>query len=143
MLDAIESGVIERDDTVQRRAQQLKTTREARFVEIAGVRRDHALSAVEYLKTSQVDSFGQVLRQKLLAKDSGLAKRYLNILVDEIVVSDKVATIKGSYAALAGAMGEIKRMGTLDQVSTFMPEWRALQESNLRPLESESKTTAL
>ena len=60
LLDAIESGVIDRDDIVQRRAQQLKATREALFVEMAGVRRDHALPAVEYLKTSQVDSFGQV-----------------------------------------------------------------------------------
>ncbi|MHB8473244.1 MAG: hypothetical protein ACYDC8_10480 [Gammaproteobacteria bacterium] len=80
---------------------------------------DHALPAVEYLKTSQVDTFGQVLRQKLLAKYSDLAKRYLNILVDEIVVNDKTATITGSYAALASAMGEIKRMGSLDQVPTL------------------------
>jgi len=133
LLDAIESGVIERDDIVQRRAQQLKATRDALFVEMAGVRRDHALPAVEYLKTSQVDTFGQVLRQKLLAKDSGLAKRYLNILVDEIVVNDKVATIKGSYAALAATMGEIKRMGNLNQVPTFIPEWRARRDSNSRP----------
>ena len=84
---------------------------------------------MEYLKTSQVDTFGQVLRQKLLAKYSDLAKRYLNILVDEIVVNDKAATITGSYAALAGAMGEIKRMGTLDQVPTFILECSRTHDS--------------
>lgn len=50
--------MIERDDIVQRRAHQLKATREALFVEMAGVRRDHALPTVEYLKSSQVDTFG-------------------------------------------------------------------------------------
>ncbi|MCR4304599.1 MAG: hypothetical protein NUV63_10305 [Gallionella sp.] len=56
----------------------------------------------------QVDLFGKVLWQKLLVKGSPLAKSYLNILVDEIVVEDKTATIKGSYAALAEAMQQIK-----------------------------------
>ena len=45
--------------------------------------------------------FGKVLREKLLAKGSPLAKSYLNILLDEIVVQDKTATIKGRYGALA------------------------------------------
>ena len=133
LLNAIENGTIELDEPTQRRAQQHKSAREALFIELAGVRRDHSLPAVEHIKASQVDVFGKVLREKVLAKGSPLAKSYLNILVDEIVVNDKTATIKGSYAALAGAMGEIKRMGTLDQVPTFMPEWRARRDSNSRP----------
>ncbi|WP_237248635.1 hypothetical protein [Sideroxyarcus emersonii] len=83
----------------------------------------------EYLKASQVDLFGKVLRGKLLATDSPLAKSYLNILVDEIVVQDKTTTIKGSYAALAETMQKIK-MGTLNQVPTFNLDWRARRDSN-------------
>jgi hypothetical protein len=60
-----------------------------------------------------------VLWEKLLAKDSPIAKSYLDILVDEIVVQDKTATISGSYAALAETMEQIK-MGNLNkQVAQF------------------------
>ena len=135
LLNAIENGTIALDDTTQRRAQQHKAAREALFIELAGVRRDHSLPAVEHIKASQVDVFGKVLRHKLLAKDSALAKSYLNILVDEIVVQDKTATVKGSYAALAETMQQIK-MGTLNQVPSFMADWCARRDSNPRPLGS-------
>ena len=62
LLDAIETGTVELDETTQRRAQQLKSSREALFIELAGVRRDTSLPAVEYLKASQVEKFGRVLR---------------------------------------------------------------------------------
>lgn len=74
--------------------------------------------------------FGKVLREKLLASGSPPASSYPNILVDEIGVQDKAATIKGSYAALAEAMQQIK-MGTLiTQVPTFIPNWCARRDSN-------------
>jgi hypothetical protein len=38
-----------------------------------------------------------------------LAKSYLNILVDEVVVQDKTATVNGSYEALAETMQQIKK----------------------------------
>jgi Sec-independent protein translocase protein TatA len=43
LLEAIETGTIELDETTQRRAQQLKASREALFIELAGVRRDTSL----------------------------------------------------------------------------------------------------
>ena len=122
-------------EATQRRAQQNKVKREALFIELAGVRRDHSLSAVKHIKASQVDVFGKVLRKKLLAKGSPLAKNYLNILVDEIVVQDKTATVKGSYEALAETMQQIK-MGNLNQVPSFMVDWCARSDSNARPLGS-------
>lgn len=130
LLDAIETGIIELDETTQRRAQQLKAAREALFIELAGVRRDNSLPSVEYLKASQVDVFGKVLREKLLASGSPLAKSYLNILVDEIVVQDKTATIRGSYAALAETMQQIKMGLLITQVPTFIPNWCARRDSN-------------
>ncbi|RFC37926.1 MAG: Site-specific DNA recombinase [Candidatus Nitrotoga sp. LAW] len=135
LLNAIEMGAIELDDTTQRRAQQHKAAREALFIELAGVRRDHTLPAVEHIKASQVDVLGKVLREKLLAKNSPLAKSYLNILVDEIVVEDRNATVKGSYAALAETMQQIK-MGNLKQVPSFIPDWCARSDSNAPPLGS-------
>lgn len=57
-----------------------------------------SLPAVKYLKAPPVDVFGKGLRQKLLASGSPLEKSYLNILVDEIVVKNKTAIIRASYA---------------------------------------------
>jgi DNA invertase Pin-like site-specific DNA recombinase len=130
LLDAIETGTIELDEITQRRAQQLKAGREALFIELASVRRDASLPAVEHLKASQVDVFGKVLREKLLANGSPLAKSYLNILVDEILVKDKTATIKGSYAALAETMQQIKMGDLSKQVPSFIPDWCARRDSN-------------
>ena len=134
LLDAIETGIIGLDEVTQRRAQTLKSSREALLIERAGAGRETALPAVEYLKPSQVDAFGKVLRKKLLAKDSGLAKSYLKALVEEIRVEDEQATIRGSYGALASAMHQIK-MGT-DEVPTFISVWRARRDSNSCPLGS-------
>ncbi len=130
LLDAIETGTIELDELTQRRAQQLKSSREALLIELAGARREHSLP-VDQIKASQIDSFGKLLRKRLTSSDTGFAKSYLNLLVDEIVVADKTATIRGSYAALAAAaaMDKIK-VGYPKQVPTFMQDWRARLDSN-------------
>ena len=130
LLDAIETGTVELDEITQRRAQQHKAAREALLIELAGVRREHSLPA-EQIKASQIDSFSKLLRHKLIAKDSALAKSYLNLLVDEIVVNGKEATIKGSNAALmAAAAMDVKKVGHLKQVPTFIHDWRARRDSN-------------
>jgi hypothetical protein len=98
----------------------LLVSSEALFIELASVRRDTSVPAVEYLKASQVDNFGKVLRDKLLVKDSLFAKSYLQALVDEIVVKDKTATIRGSYAALAETMEHIKLGNLNKQAPSFM-----------------------
>ncbi len=87
-----------------------------------------------------MDILGKVLRQKLLVQGSPLAKGYLNILVDEIVVKDKTATIKGSYAALAETLQKIKMGDLSNQVPSFIPSWCARRDSNPLPLASETNT---
>ncbi len=130
LLDAIETGVIDLDETTQRRAQQLKSAREALLIEQAGVRREQSLPA-DQLKASQVDAFAKTLKAKLLAKDSALAKSYLNLLIDEIVVNDKTAVVKGSYSALAHAVTiDNKKVGHSLQVPTSIFDWRARRDSN-------------
>jgi len=47
--------------------------------------------------SNQVDLFGKLLREKLFAKNSPLEKSYLSILINEIVVKDKAATIRGRW----------------------------------------------
>ena len=136
LLEAIETGIVELDETTQRRAQQLKASREAVLIELAGVRSETTVPVTDYLKASQVEVLGKVLRHKLLVNGSPLAKDYLNILVDEIVVEDKTATIKGSYAALAQTLQKIKMGNLNNQVPSFIPSWCARSDSNARPLGS-------
>lgn len=120
------------DATMKKRAQELKAQRESLLVELASVRRHHALP-VERILPSDIDTFSKAIRMKLRNKD--FAKRYLHLLVDEIVVSGNTATMKGSYAALTSAIVAIKK-GTSEEVPSFIVNWRARSDSNARPLGS-------
>ncbi len=123
LMEAIETGVLELDEDTQRRSQQLKTAREALFIDLANVRQTESPAALDILKPQQVTNFGQVLREKLLAPNSAIAKSYLNLMVDEIVVKNNAAHITGSYAAIADAMSDGK--SGLKSVPTFNLDWRA------------------
>ena len=129
LLDAIESGIIDLDETTHRRAQQLKTAKESLLIQITEVRTSPLPPAIEFLKPSQVDTFGKALRQLLQAKDSTLAKSYVQLLIDEVVVINDEAIIRGSYVAMAHALHQMK-MGTCNQVPTFIHDWCRLSDSN-------------
>jgi hypothetical protein len=52
-----------------------------------------------------VEASGHVIcREKLLIKDSTVAKRCLAMLVDEIVLKDEAATMTGRHAAVASTL---------------------------------------
>ncbi|MDQ5946490.1 MAG: site-specific recombinase, partial [Pseudomonadota bacterium] len=120
LYQAIESG-LPFDETLQKRAQELKAGRESLLIELATVRRVHALP-VDRILPSNIEAFSKAIRTKL--KDREFAKRYLQVLVDEIVIEGDTATMRGSYAALANAIVEIKK-GTSKEVPSFMCDWRA------------------
>jgi hypothetical protein len=129
LLDAIESGIVELDETTQRRSQQLKQARDAVQIQIAETRTSVLPPAIEFLKPSQVDAFGKALRRLLQDKDSTLVKGYIQLLVDEIVVENDEAIIKGSHAAMAQALQQMK-MGTNNLVPTVIHDWCARRDSN-------------
>ena len=133
LYDAVESGTLSLDDVLQRRAQQLKASRESVLVEMAGLRRAQALP-VERILPSQVQAFSKAIRAKLTDRSSSFAKDYLRALVTQIRVEGKTATISGSYRRLIETMGK-KKEGT-DQAPSFMCDWRARQDLNPQPLGS-------
>lgn len=123
LFEAIEMGLIELDVTLQSRAQNLKAAREALLIQITTVHKDHS-QPIEHIKASQVVKFSQVLKDKLLAKNSAIAKTYLNLLVDKVVINENVATITGSYDALAHAVAlNGKKNEHLNQVPTSISDW--------------------
>ncbi|BBE51261.1 Recombinase [Ferriphaselus amnicola] len=130
LLEAIESGIVELDELTHQRMQNIKTAREALTIQIAEEKCSGELPReIEYLKPSQVEQFGRALRNQLLSKNSGIAKAYISLLVDEVLVNDDEAVIKGSYTALAHGLHQMK-MGTSNQVPTFMHDWCAGRDSN-------------
>lgn len=132
LLDAIESGIVDLDETTQRRAQQLKQAKDALHIQIAEARTSAIPPEIEFLKPSQIDVFGKALCRLLQDKDSTLIKSYVRLFVEEIVVKDDEAIIRGSYAAMAQALHQMK-MGTSNLVPTVIPNWCARRDSNPPP----------
>ena len=61
------------------------------------------------------------------------------MLVDEILVKGNEGMLTGSYTAITKTLHQTK-VGTWNQVPTFMSGWRARPDSNGRPSASEADT---
>lgn len=109
----------------------IKAQRETLRLELASLSQRKTLPTT-YIKPAQADLFGKVMRQKLMASDTSVSKNYLRMMVDEIVIKEKTATIEGSNAALLGAIAGTEK-GEIKQVPFVIGKWCALQGSNLRP----------
>ena len=133
LYDAIEKGTVALDDLLQKRLETLNTSREALHAELTRLHQNKT-EPVEQVLPSMVERFSKGIRKKL--EDPAFAKRYLQLLVDDIVVTDCQATIRGDKAKLASAINAFKKKGTSGEVPSFMRAWRARSDSNARPLGS-------
>lgn len=79
-----------------------------------------------------IDRFAELVRVRLRDNDPALRQYYTRAIVGRVEVGDQQIRISGSAKALEHAVGR-----TLDGLKTSVPnferEWRARQESNLRP----------
>jgi len=87
------------------------------------------------LTPAHVLQFMHALRARLLDTASGFGEAYLIHQQIEIRLDEDELHVKGSYRALARAVS-LSKEGKLDTVPSFVPEWRARQDSNLLPLGS-------
>ena len=129
LYEAVEKGILPLDSSLQERSHKLQARRQELLIEIAGQRRQQQ---VPDIKQNQLTAFTKALRTKLLDRAGGFGKEYLKLLVREIRVKGNQAEISGSYSALAQAVAETK-MGTLDRVPTFVPNWLPDLDSNQGP----------
>lgn len=127
LYEAVESGLLPLDETMQPRVQQAEAGREAELVEMAGLRRLQQLPSEQVLP-SQVEAFSKVVRAKLRDRGSPFARDYLRAVVDSVVVDGDTATISGSNARLVAAIVG-KKTGT-DQVPNLIPDWRANEDES-------------
>ncbi len=117
------------DSSQQERAQKLQGRRQELLILSAGYRRQQKLPNI---KQNQLEAFTKALRSKLLGRSSGFGKEYLKLLVSGIRINGHQAEITGSYSALAHAIDESK-IGSLDRMPRFLPNWLPDQGSNLGP----------
>jgi hypothetical protein len=85
----------------------------------------------------EVASFCAVLREKLLDTSQPFSKEYLQLLVNEIVLTGNSVTVKGGYVPLVGAVrftAQKKKLSTPQEVLNFNKDWRPRVDSNDRPL---------
>ncbi len=129
LYEAVEKGLLPLDSTLQERSQKLQARRQDVLVASAALRDKWNIPATK-LTPKHIEKFTQALRERLLDTGSGFGKAYVNLLLDEIRLDGNVLRIKGSYSALARAV-TLSRQGKLEQVPSFVPEWRPQGDANL------------
>ena len=136
LFDAVESGTLPNDATLADRAHKLKARREEILTQIAGIRREAEIP-VTLISPKNVRAFCGALRKRLHDPGSKFGKQYLRLLVKDVRITGKEIRMRGSYEALSHAIAK-NDLGTPEGVPSFIPEWRALRDSNPRPLDPKS-----
>jgi len=114
------------DETLQRRVQLAKASRENVLIEIAGLRRLQTLP-VERILRSQVQAFGIIIGKRLKDRTLAFGPDHLRALVDKVVVIGNTATISGSNPKLMRAVGVKKPLA--GQIPSFIHDWCARRDS--------------
>ncbi len=120
LYEAVEKGFLPMDETLQERAHKIQARRQEVLLEIAGLKRAKQMPT-DLLKPKNIAAFTKAITTKLLDTNSRFAKDYLKLLIKEIKIEGKVATITGSYNALATAIAETKK--DTHRVPTFVYVW--------------------
>lgn len=130
LYDAIAKGVLDPGEPLLK--QQLDGLRLRKKDADDALARSKAFekAALTPPSAAKVREFADQLAQRLMQGDIALRKAYLRAFVDEVVVGAKSIRIRGRKDVLAAAATKGK-MGPEARVPTFVPEWRARQESNL------------
>ena len=82
-----------------------------------------------------VEKFGGLLREGLRGNNPALRQAYVRLLIDEVVVGAEQIHIRGSRKALESAvLAASASLGAA--VPSFAREWRARNDSNVRPSDS-------
>jgi DNA invertase Pin-like site-specific DNA recombinase len=131
LYEAVGKGFLPSTDSLYAHSHKLHARRQEVLLAIASHKQQRQMPT-SLLKPKNIGLFTQALRKKLLAQDSSFSKDYLRLLVQEIRIKGREATMTGSYAALANAMAE-KNMGTHDRVPRFVPNWLPDLDSNQGP----------
>ncbi len=132
LYEAVEKELLPMDETLRDRAHKLKARREDILIEIAKLQ-DRKQMAIQKVTQAQIDAFCDTLQARMRDPSTGFGKAYLHLLVDEIRLDGDQLKMRGSYGKLADAIGSLEKK-KLGLVPSFVPTWRARDDSNVRPL---------
>ncbi len=136
LYDAVEKGFIPLNESLHERVHRHEARRQEILIELARLR-DRKERPVSMLTKKHVAAFcAAALKEKLQDKGSHFGKEYLRVLLDEIQVVKKEVHLKGSYAALAGAlsMGLNRGLGGGAQIRpSWLPVCNPLHNRSLSP----------
>ena len=134
LYEAVEQGHLPTDDTLRSRAQKLQAQRNETLLEMAKLE-DRNRQGLPKIDETKIQAFSKVLEARFKDVKNGFGKAYLRLLVDEIRLDGNELKIRGSYSQLGEAFGMLEKM-RLGEVPSLIPDWRARQDLNPRPLGS-------
>ena len=131
LLDAIEKGLIEQDESLKTRFQQNKTKRESLLSEIADLKRQRQ-SPLQIITPQKVEAVAKILNRKL-SESTPFAKAYLKASLSEIRITDDTVSLSGGNSSLAQLIAANGQIDGTSTVPRFTPKWWAMGGSNSRP----------
>lgn len=134
LFDAIESGLVDKDDSVARdRIAGLKAVRDQAQADADRIEAALESEGGEAVTADMLKSFARKARERIRLEDGGYRRDHLRALAQRVEVDDAEARIMGSKSELlrtlvaAASGGKSAAFG----VHSSVLRWRARQESNL------------
>lgn len=132
LYQAIEAGIVDLDDPqFRQRVEALKLRRDETAEDVKALEKRVNTGGVD-LSPEKLQAFSNAVKERLRNGDPAFRRAYLRLFVDQVELSDDAITIQGPKGALMQALGTDG-----DFTGTMVPscdrEWRARQDSNLRP----------
>ena len=135
LLELVEKGLMDAEDASMReRLVNLRFRRDELADQIVDLTRRLAM-AEPAITPEKIEKLAILLRDKLHNGSPDLRQAYARLLLSEVRVDDREIRISGSKAVLArSAAGGVAK--TTPAVLSFVREWRARNDSNVRPSDS-------
>jgi site-specific DNA recombinase len=133
----VETGHAEMDELLKARISALQADRETIWAAVRRARGTRSPQVV--MDQARLEAFSRLIRERLTTGEIPFRKAYLGAIIDRVEVDDNVIRIVGQRDVLERAIvGNEKQL--VPGVRSFVRKWRTRQDSNLRPLDSESNT---
>ena len=131
LFEAIEKGIVELDDRLKSRIQQHKGRREAITAELA-LLQHKTETPLQILTPQKIEAVARVLNKRF-STSTPFSRAYIKATVSEIRINGDLLSLKGESKAMASLITSNGKIDPNGQVLGFVPEWRAREDSNLRP----------
>ncbi len=128
LFEAIEKGVLTLDDRLRMRVEQHKARREAITTELATLQRKHQMP-LQTITPQRIEAVSRVIRKRFSASTS-FSRAYLKATLREIRVKGDFLNLTGENKAMANLIIAGGNIEPETRVSSFIPVWRPLRDSN-------------